>query len=213
MPQCTLDSTRHLHPTWLFLASYAAPRSAYFVLFCPHPSASLCEGGQHQRTGKCKTEASAKPMPIDEYTAEDLLAWYRLTPYRKPGDWVFATDSARAGKMRGKQPLWLAKVMQYHIQPLVKRLGINKRVSWHTFRRTFTSLLTANNENVKVVQELLRHGSTKITLDIYAQAKMKDKRGAQQRITNRLHRPDQQVSPRKTSVPTKRRRLRRTRRV
>jgi len=72
------------------------------------------------------------------------------------------------------------------------------------------SLLTANNENVKVVQELLRHGSTKITLDIYAQAKMKDKRGAQQRIANRLHRPDQQVNPRKTSVPTKRRRLRRT---
>jgi len=27
-----------------------------------------------QRTGKCKTEASAKPVPIDEYTAGDLLA-------------------------------------------------------------------------------------------------------------------------------------------
>lgn len=58
-----------------------------------------------QRTGKCKTEASAKPVPIDADTAEDLLTWYRLTPYNKPGDWVFATDSARAGKKRGKQPL------------------------------------------------------------------------------------------------------------
>jgi site-specific recombinase XerD len=46
--------------------------------------------------------------------------------------------------------------MRYHIQPVIKRLGLYKRVSWHTFRRTYTSLLTENQENVKVVQELLR---------------------------------------------------------
>ncbi len=143
-----------------------------------------------QRTGKCKTEASAKPVPIDEYTAEDLLAWYRLTPYKAPDDWVFASDDPRLGEMRGKQPLWLSKIMQYHIQPLVKRLGIDKRVSWKTFRSTFTSLLTANKENVKVVQELLRHSSSKITMDIYAQAEMKDKRRAQLRIVKGLRKPD-----------------------
>jgi integrase len=57
-----------------------------------------------------------------------------------------------------------------------------KRVSWHTFRRTYTSLLTSNNENVKVVQELLRHGSVRITMDVYAQAKMQDKRNAQLKV-------------------------------
>ena len=62
-----------------------------------------------QVTGRCKTEASAKPVPIDEFTAKDLLAWYRVTRYRLAEDWVFATDSARAGEKRGKQPLWLAK--------------------------------------------------------------------------------------------------------
>jgi integrase len=41
--------------------------------------------------------------------------------------------------------------------PVIKRLGIAKRVSWHTFRRTYTTLLHANGEDVKVVQELLRH--------------------------------------------------------
>lgn len=50
-----------------------------------------------QVTGDCKTLASKAPIPIDEYTAEDLLAWYRVTPYREPTDWVFATNSARAG--------------------------------------------------------------------------------------------------------------------
>jgi integrase len=44
---------------------------------------------------------------------------------------------------------------------VVKRLGINKRVSWYTFRRTYSTLLQANREDVKVVQELLPHGSTK----------------------------------------------------
>jgi integrase len=142
-----------------------------------------------QQTGKCKTEASAKPVPIDEFTAADLLAWYSLTSYRETEDWVFASDDPRLGDKRGKQPLWLAKIMQYHIQPIAKRLGITKHVSWHTFRSTFTSLLTANSENVKVVQELLRHASSKITMDVYAQARMQDKRRAQLRIVKDLRRP------------------------
>ncbi|MGC2161494.1 MAG: tyrosine-type recombinase/integrase [Silvibacterium sp.] len=135
-----------------------------------------------QVVGRCKTEASQKPVPLDEYTAQALLAWYRLTPYRQPSDWVFASNSARAGKKRGKQPLWLSSIMRYHIQPVVKRLGINKRVAWHTFRRTYTTLLHANGEDVKVVQELLRHSSSRITLDIYAQAQMPAKRAAQHKV-------------------------------
>jgi len=135
-----------------------------------------------QVVGRCKTEASQKPVPIDEYTAQDLLAWYRVTPYREPGDWVFASNSRRAGKNRGKQPLWLQTVMRYHIEPVVRELDIQKRVSWHTFRRTYTSLLHANGEDVKVVQELLRHGSAKVTLDVYAQAQMPAKRRAQHKV-------------------------------
>jgi len=121
-----------------------------------------------QVVGRCKTESSQKPVPMDEYTAQDLQEWYRLTPYREPSDWGFASDSSRAGKKRGKQPLWLSTIMRYHIQPVIKQLGIDKRVSWHTFRRTYTTLLQANREDVKVVQELLRHSSVKVTMDIYA---------------------------------------------
>lgn len=90
-----------------------------------------------QVVGRCKTEASQKPVPIDEYTMGDLLTWFRETPFREPEDWVFATNSRRAGKKRGKQPLWLSTVMRYHIDPVVRRLGIRKRVGWHTFRRTY----------------------------------------------------------------------------
>jgi len=135
-----------------------------------------------QVVGRCKTEASQKPVPIDEFTAQDLLAWYRVTSYREPGDWVFTSNSHRAGKKRGKQPLWLHSIMRYHIEPVIRELGIDKRVSWHTFRRTYTTLLQANREDVKVVQELLRHGSVKVTMDVYAQAQMPAKRKAQQKV-------------------------------
>lgn len=87
---------------------------------------------------------------------------------------------------RGKQPLWLSTIMRYHIQPVIKRLGIAKRVSWHTFRRTYTTLLHGNGEDVKVVQELLRHGSVKVTMDIYAQAQMPAKRAAQQKVVEMI---------------------------
>jgi integrase len=139
-----------------------------------------------QHVGKCKTEVSQKPVPIDEYIAADLMQWYRETPYRAPTDWVFATDSNRAGRKRGKQPIWLCKVMSYHIQPIAKKLGITKRISWHTFRRTYSSILQDNGEDVKVVQELLRHASTRVTLDVYAQALTPSKRAAQRRVVDMI---------------------------
>ena len=146
-----------------------------------------------QQVGKCKTEASRKPVPIDEYTGRDLLEWFEQTPYKRPSDWVFATDSKRAGAKRGKQPVWLSTVMRYHIQPTIQKLGIGKKISWHTFRHTFSTLLKANGEDVKVVQELLRHASAKITLDTYSQALSPQKRAAQSKVVSMI-RPKAKLS-------------------
>jgi integrase len=66
------------------------------------------------------------------------------------------------------------------------KIRIAKRVSWHTFRRTYMTLLHANGEDVKVVQELLRHSSAKVTMDIYAQAQMPAKRAAQQKVVEMI---------------------------
>ena len=49
-------------------------------------------------------------------------------------------------------------------------------------RHTCTTLLTQNSEDVKVVQELLRHANNRVTLDLYAQAGMKEKREAQSKL-------------------------------
>lgn len=80
--------------------------------------------------------------------------------------------------------------MQYYIQPAAQRVGIGKQIAWHTFRHTYTTLLHANGEDVKVVQELLRHGSAKITMDVYAQAVTKAKRTAQTKVVARLRTPE-----------------------
>jgi integrase len=73
-----------------------------------------------------------------------------------------------------------------HIQPAAKRVGITKRIGWHTFRHSYTTLLHNNGEDVKVVQELLRHGSSRVTLDVYAQAVTPAKRKAQQKVVSML---------------------------
>jgi integrase len=90
--------------------------------------------------------------------------------------------------------VWLSKVMSYHIQPAAKRLGITKRIGWHTFRRTYTTLLHANGEDVKVVQELLRHGSSRITMDVYAQAVTPAKRKAQGKVVAMLRDTEKKTS-------------------
>jgi integrase len=72
--------------------------------------------------------------------------------------------------------------MGYHIQPIAKKVGIKKRIGRHTFRRTYSNILKDNGEDVKVVQELLRHASAKVTLDVDAQALTPAKRAAQRKV-------------------------------
>ena len=43
-------------------------------------------------------------------------------------------------------------------------------------------MLIANGENVKVVQELMRHANGRTTLEVYTQARFSAKREAQQRL-------------------------------
>ena len=71
--------------------------------------------------------------------------------------------------------------MSKHIRPAAKRAGIQKHVHWHVFRHSFATLLKANGEDVKTVQESLRH-EDKITLDTYTQGLMPVKRAAQQKV-------------------------------
>ncbi len=131
----------------------------------------------HQIVGDCKTEASAKPVPLDSYMADDLRRWRRLSVYPMDDDYIFASET-----MKGKQPYWPDNFMKRYIQPVARANGIHKRIGWHTFRHSFGTLLKANGEDVKTVQELLRHATSRITLDVYTQAVTSNKRAAQSKV-------------------------------
>jgi integrase len=116
----------------------------------------------HQVLGNCKAEASAKPVPMDSHMAEDLLRWRRQSIYASDDDYVFASET-----MRGKQPFWPDNLMKREIRPVAKANSIHEKIGWHTSRHSFVTLLKANGEDVKTVQELLRHANSKSTLDVY----------------------------------------------
>src|SRR5437016_775622 len=125
-------------------------------------------------------------MPIDSYVARDLLVWYAVTPYKQPSDYVWATAANRAGAKRGKQPVWLSAVMRDIIQPAARKPGITKKNSWHTFA---TPSLPSSKRMVrtsKVVQELFRHNTSRMTLDTYTQALSPDKRAAQGKVVSMI---------------------------
>jgi integrase len=127
--------------------------------------------------GAPKTEASLKDVPLDAQTAESLRAWKAKSAYLAPNDWVFASPY-----MMGKQPFWPGTLWRYYGKPALRRAGVTKDVCFHTFRHTFGTLLNANGENPKVVQELLRHASLKVTTDVYMQAVGPQKREAQSNL-------------------------------
>ena len=130
-----------------------------------------------QHVGPMKTATSQKPVPMDAGLAALLLDWRGRCPYNQDTDYVFAS-----AEMHGKQPLWPSSAMSKHIRPAAKLAGIVKHVRWHVFRHSFATLLKGNGEDVKTVQESLRHADSKVTLDTYTQGLMPVKKEAQRKV-------------------------------
>lgn len=138
---------------------------------------NVVRGIVHQVVGEVKTEASQKPVPMTPVLAAVLSDWKAQAKYSRPVDWVFASD-----RMKGTQPLWPDTLLKNHIRPAAVEAGIQKRIGFHTFRHSLATWLKANGEDIKTVQELLRHANPGITMAIYAQAVTPAKRAAQEKV-------------------------------
>lgn len=130
-----------------------------------------------QHVGPCKTEASQKPVPLDPELAEALLMWRRKSPYPMDDNWVFASP-AKGGKL----PYWSFSIYRTYIKPALKEAKITSKVGWHTFRHSYATILKSHGEDVKTVQELMRHANSAVTLNLYAQAVTDIKRSAQSKV-------------------------------
>ncbi|HYU22597.1 MAG TPA: tyrosine-type recombinase/integrase, partial [Candidatus Dormibacteraeota bacterium] len=89
-----------------------------------------------------------------------------------------------------------------YIRPAAKNQGIEKRIGWHTFRRTYATLLRSVGTEFKVMQELMRHSSLRSTLDIYAQAITPAKHAAQAAVVSLMFPPGLSSSPVSDSART-----------
>ncbi len=148
----------------------------------------LSRGIVRQNIGEMKTEASRKPVPLDAGLAEVLMGWRRVCPYNQDCDYIFASPD-----MGGKQPYWPTSAMADHVRPAAQRVGITKRVGWHTLRHTFGTLVKSQGADVATTKALMRHANASITMDKYVQAVTPAKREAQSRIVRSIPFP---------SVPT-----------
>ena len=63
-------------------------------------------------------------------------------------------------------PIRKSNFLRREFFPLLKVAGL-PHVSFHSLRHVFASLLFAHGEHPRVVQEMLGHASSRMTLDIY----------------------------------------------
>lgn len=132
-------------------------------------------------SGRRKTEISQQPVPLDGIAIEQLIAWRSICPYGLSEDWVFGSE-----RLFGRMPVWPDSLRSKILKPMARKAGITKRIGWHTFRHTYCSLLAETGNDVRVVQELMRHAKISTTMEVYTHARMEKKRIAQSKVVDVL---------------------------
>ena len=129
--------------------------------------------------GRCKTEASQKPVPLHDHLIRDLRRWHRRTPYRTPESWVFASP-----QHRGKDPYWGQQLLRHHIRPVAQGTGHHEADWVAHFPQDLLHVAPRYRRGMKVMQELMRHSTIRVTLDTYTQAVTTEKRAAQTAVVS-----------------------------
>jgi len=57
------------------------------------------------------------------------------------------------------------RLSAHYFLPVAQRLDINKRIGWHTFRHSYSTLHRSTGAELKIMQELLRYSTIGVTLD------------------------------------------------
>ena len=106
---------------------------------------SVQRGVVHCHVGNPKTLARRKPIPLAPELLTVLHEHRERAAYPADSDWVFASPYKH-----GAEPYWPDSALQDFVKPAATRAGITKRVGWHTFRYSYSTLFRANGTDVKV---------------------------------------------------------------
>lgn len=129
-----------------------------------------------------KTESSIRTITIDPILV-NMLSAYKLKqekikeinkPFYHDKGFIFATNEGYP-----KPP----KHFTVRLKRLLKKAGISKHITLHSFRHTHTSLLIEANVHIKEIQERLGHSDIRTTMDIYAHMTKSVKKEASEKFS------------------------------
>jgi len=112
--------------------------------------------------GDANTEASRKPVPLRPIVVVELNHWKNASLYNAEDDYLFPSI-----RKNGSQPITPDMILRRHIRPALERIGVKKRIGWHSFRHGLATMLRQKGVDIKTAQELLRHANSRIIQDIY----------------------------------------------
>jgi integrase len=130
------------------------------------------------RIGKTKTEASCRPVPLHLVVLNALLEWRAQSPYAADLDFLFPST-----RFKDEKPLSPDSILEKSIRSALARIGVvGKQIGWHSFRHSLATNLRSLGVDIKVAQELMRHSSSRTTLDVYTRAVDQQKREASLKV-------------------------------
>src|SRR5262249_38520769 len=100
-----------------------------------------------------------RTVPLSKELIHELRLWKMRSPMSTDADLVIISDRLTPVRRRTVSEL---------IRGIVKQLEIQKRMTPHSLRHTFASLLLADKVPIPEVNHLLGHKNSKITLMTYA---------------------------------------------
>jgi integrase len=109
-----------------------------------------------------KTPAAKRQIILADGLAKLLRQHWLASPHKRPQDFVFCNTVGHGQDYRDVGKAFRATV---NATGLDRKHG---RVSLHSLRHTFASLLIANGLNVVFVKRQLGHANPNITLEVYA---------------------------------------------
>ncbi len=145
----------------------------------------VCEAVYEGTFDDPKTEAGVRVVPLPEAALQFIAAWRTYAKKTERDQLVFSTVSGK--------PISPNNVLRRWVWPACVAAGV-PRVTWLTFRRTYSSWAHDKGVPAKVVAQIMGHVKVDTTVNVYTQVLDGATREAADRVGSELftivHRPE-----------------------
>jgi integrase len=150
----------------------------------------VCEAVYEGTFDDPKTEAGVRLVPLPEAALQFIAAWRKYAKKTERDQLVFSTVSGK--------PISPNNVLRRWVWPACVAAEV-PRVTWLTFRRTYSSWAHDKGVPAKVVAQIMGHVKVDTTVNVYTQVLDGATRTAADRVGSELftivHRPETEAAP------------------